>query len=126
MNRLSFGNKAALSEFNRIIDHIFQGLRKTLSYFDDLIIHGATKEECQENLELCLGMLKKYSIHLNRKKCSLFQERIEYFGHVIEFNKISKSPDKIRATIDMPRPSNVEGLRRFSRDGHLLLTISAK
>jgi hypothetical protein len=39
-----------------------------------------------------------------------FQERIEYLGHVIEFNKISKSPKKVRAIIDMPRPSDVEGL----------------
>jgi hypothetical protein len=53
MNRLSFGIKTAPSEFNRIIDQI-QGIPKTLSYFDDLIIHGATKEECQKNLELCL------------------------------------------------------------------------
>lgn len=113
MNRLSFGIKTAPSEFNRIIDQILQGLPKTLSYFDDIIVHGATKEECRNNLELCFQRLKKYDLHLNKKKCSLFQERIEYLGHIIEFNKISKSPQKIRAVVDMPRPSNVEELRRF-------------
>jgi hypothetical protein len=113
MNRLSFGIKTAPSEFNRIIDQILQGLPKTLSYFDDLIIHGATKEECQKNLEMCLQRLKKYDLHLNRGKCSFFQERVEYLGHVIEANKILKSPEKTRAITDMPRPSDVEGLRRF-------------
>jgi hypothetical protein len=48
-------------------------------------------------------------------KFSLFQERIEYFEQFTEFNKISKSPEKIRAIIDMPRPSDVEELRRFFR-----------
>jgi hypothetical protein len=52
MNRLSFGIKTAPSEFNRIIDRILESLPKRLSYFHDLIIHGATKEECQKNLEL--------------------------------------------------------------------------
>jgi hypothetical protein len=112
MNQLSFGNNTAPSEFNRIINQILQGLPKTLSYFDDLIIHGATKVECQKNLELSLQRLKKYDLRFNRKKYS-FQERLEYLGHIIEFNKISKSPEKIRAKIDMPRPSDVEGLRRF-------------
>jgi hypothetical protein len=50
--------------------------------------------------------LKKYDLHLNRNKCS-FQKRIEC-------NKISKSPEKIRAIIDMPGPSDVEGLLDFS------------
>jgi hypothetical protein len=36
-------------------------------------------------------------------------------GHVIEFNKTLKSAEKIRAIIDMPRPSDVEGLCRFLR-----------
>jgi hypothetical protein len=44
MNRLSFGIKTAPNEFNRIIDQILQGLPKTLSYFDDLIIHDTTKD----------------------------------------------------------------------------------
>jgi hypothetical protein len=50
MNQLSFGIKTAPTEINSIIDQILQALPKTLSYFDDLIIHGATKEEYQKNL----------------------------------------------------------------------------
>ncbi len=113
MNRLSFGIKTAPSEFNRVIDQILQGLPKTMSYFDDIIVHGTTKAECQKNLDQCLQRLKKYDLHLNRNKCSFFQEQIEYLGHVVEFNKISKSPEKVKAIMEMPRPSNVEELRRF-------------
>lgn len=46
MNRLSFGIKTASSEFNRIIDQVLSGLQGVSSYFDDIIIHGETKEEC--------------------------------------------------------------------------------
>jgi len=41
----------------------------------------------------------------------LFQERIEILGHIIEFNKISKSPEKITA---QDAKANIEDdVRRF-------------
>ena len=46
MNRLSFGIKTASSEYNRIIDQILRDIPKTESYFDDIIVHGRTMEEC--------------------------------------------------------------------------------
>lgn len=46
MNSLSFGIKTAPSECNRIIDQILQGLPKTISYFDDIIVHGESMQEC--------------------------------------------------------------------------------
>jgi hypothetical protein len=119
MNQLSFGIKTASSEFNHIIDHILQGLPKTLSYFDDPIIHGATKEKCQKKLELCLRRLKKYDLNLNQKKCSLSQERIEYF------NKIYKSPRKISNNL-YSKTFRYGRITPISRDDHLLLTVSAK
>lgn len=113
MNRLSFGIKTAPSEFNRILDQILHGLNKTISYFDDIVIHGVTKEECRNNLINCLKRLREFDLHLNKKKCSFFKQRIEYLGYVIEYNKISKSPSKTAAITKMPRPTNIEELRRF-------------
>lgn len=95
MNKLSFGIKTAPSEFNQIMEQILAGLKKTRTYFDDIIIHGATKEECQQNLYACLQRLRKYALHLNRHKCLFFQQEIEYLGHITGFNKISKSPKKV-------------------------------
>lgn len=113
MNRLSFGIKTAPSEFNRIIDQILRDIPKTLSYFDDILVHGSTLKECQTNLELCLQQLQKYNLHLNTTKCSFFQREVEYLGHTVRFNEISKSTRKIKAIVDMPRPTNTDDVRRF-------------
>lgn len=113
MNRLSFGIKTAPSEFNRILSQILRGLSKTEQYFDDIIIHGSTIQECAENLRSCLQRLQEHDLHVNRNKCSFFNEKIEYLGHIIELNKISKSPGKVQAIKEMPRPANVDDLRRF-------------
>lgn len=50
INRLSFGIKTAPSDFNRIIDQVLSGLQGVSSYFDNIIIHGETKEKCQQRL----------------------------------------------------------------------------
>lgn len=113
VNRLSFGIKVAPAEFNRVGDQILRGLTKTIAYFDDIIVHRKTLEECRTNLYACLQRLSEYDLHLNKKKCSFFQTHIEYLGHVVQHNKISKSPSKTKAIIDMPRPKNIQELRRF-------------
>ncbi|KAJ8869536.1 hypothetical protein PR048_028527 [Dryococelus australis] len=99
-------------EFNRIIDQILREVPKTMSYFYD-IVYGPTREECQHNLIACLDQLQKFYLYLNQQKCSLFQEQIEYLGYDIEFNKILKSPGKVAAIVDMPRPKSTEDVRRF-------------
>ncbi|XP_058984137.1 uncharacterized protein K02A2.6-like [Musca domestica] len=68
MNRLSFGIKTAPSEFNRVLDQILQGLEGTISYFDDIIIHGATINECECRLIKCLEVLQTNQLHVNRNK----------------------------------------------------------
>uniref|UniRef100_A0A146LPF7 RNA-directed DNA polymerase n=1 Tax=Lygus hesperus TaxID=30085 RepID=A0A146LPF7_LYGHE len=113
MNRLSFGIKTAPSEFNRILSQILNGLTKVEAYFDDIICHGASMEECTNNLISCLERLKENDLHLNKNKCSFFKESINYLGHIVSYNKIQKSPEKIQAVSNMPRPKNAEELRRF-------------
>ncbi|KAJ8878861.1 hypothetical protein PR048_019450 [Dryococelus australis] len=113
LHRLSFGIKTAPSEFNRIIEQILRDVPKTMSYFDYIIVHRSTREECQHNLIAYLDQLQKFDLHLNQPKCSLFQEQIEYLGHFIEINKISKSPGKVAAIVDMPRPKSAEDVRIF-------------
>lgn len=83
MLRLSFGIKTASTEFNRILDQIFQGVEGTISYFYDIVIHGAAWIQCEERLIKCLERLNKYQLHLNKRKCEYFKPQIKYFGYVV-------------------------------------------
>lgn len=113
VNRLSFGIKTAPAEFNRIIDQILKDIPKTEYYFDDIIVHGETREECRTNLIKCLERLQKFDLHVNRKKCEFFSQKINFLGHVIEHNRIHKSPEKVEAVNSMKRPGKVDELRTF-------------
>lgn len=113
MNRLSFGIKTAPAEFNRIIDQILRDIPKTESYFDDIVIHGESMAECRANLRACLYQLQKFDLHLNVSKCTFFEEKIEFLGHTIEYNKVQKSQSKVTAILKIPQPKSVEEVRRF-------------
>ena len=113
MNRLSFGIKSAPSEFNRILDQILSNLDGTMSYYDDIIIHGPTFEICKRRLLACLERLKKFDLHLNRAKCVFFQTQVQYLGYCISHNKISKCPKKVEAIVKMPVPQSPDELHRF-------------
>lgn len=113
MNRLSFGIKTAPSEFNRIIDQVLSGLQGVSSYFDDIIIHGETKEECQQRLIETLERLQQYNFHINIKKCDFFKEEIAYLGYIVKNNTIKKDPRKVEAILEAPSPKNVDELRQF-------------
>jgi len=113
INRLNFGIKTAPAIFNKILAKILAGVPKIELYFDDIVVHGTTLEECTHNLRLCLQALHKNDLHLNKEKCEFFKTSISYLGYVIEYNKIMKSPEKIEAVQKMPRPQNVKEVRSF-------------
>ena len=73
-----------------------------MSYFDEIVVYGKTKEECEKYLFACLEKLRKYNLHVNMKKCIFFQTQIECLGHEVENKKILKSPSKIEAIACMP------------------------
>ncbi|GBN76462.1 Uncharacterized protein K02A2.6, partial [Araneus ventricosus] len=101
MIRFNFRIKISPDVFNRIIDQILNGLPKTIAYFDDIVVHGKTKDQCSKNLFACLERLREYVLHLNIKKYTFFQARIEYLGHVVEKHKISRSASEIEAIIQI-------------------------
>ncbi|KAG5333132.1 GVQW3 protein, partial [Acromyrmex heyeri] len=39
---------------------------KTEAYFDDIIVHGATREECMQNLCACLQRFQELNLHKNK------------------------------------------------------------
>ncbi|XP_063904729.1 uncharacterized protein K02A2.6-like [Zophobas morio] len=101
MNRPFFGIKTAPSEFNRILDQILQGLEGTLSYFDDIIIHGSSLEDCKKRLINCFERLKTYNLQINRGKCDFFKKEIQYLGIIISYNQISNIPSKHSCDLDL-------------------------
>ena len=46
-------------------------------------------------------------------KCEFFKEQVSYCGHIISEEGLIKSPDRVKAIRNAPRPENISQLRSF-------------
>ena len=78
-----------------------------------MIISGKTDEEHLANLNAVLEHLEKFGLRANMDKCEFFKEQVSYCGHIISEEGLKKSPDKVKAIRNAPRPENISQLRSF-------------
>ena len=78
-----------------------------------MIISGKTNDEHLANLGAVLERLERFGLRANLEKCEFFKEQVTYCGHVISEEGLRKSPDKVNAVLNAPKPENVQQLRSF-------------
>ena len=80
---------------------------------DDVLVHGKTKQEHDNNLQPVLQRLQKAGITLNIDKCAFAQGRVNFLGHVIDARGVRPDPDKVIAIQEVQPLENVADVRRF-------------
>ena len=82
---MPFGLVRAPRTFQRLMDKVIRGLehRIALAYLDDIIVYGATQDECITNLLIVFERLAAAHLKLKPKKCMLFATEVNYLGQVI-------------------------------------------
>ena len=89
------------------------GLKSVVCLIDDVLVHGVTQEEHDENLLAVLNRIQQAGLTLNKEKCIFGTKSIKFLGQAVDANGIKPDPDKIIAINDMPQPTNITELRRF-------------
>ncbi|XP_056135399.1 uncharacterized protein K02A2.6-like, partial [Lampris incognitus] len=110
-NRLPFGIASAPALFQKAMDQVLVGLPFTHCYLDDILVSGPDEEIHLKALDDVLTRLEEYGLHVKKDKCMFFQESVEYLGHIIDAAGLHKSPEKERAVVEAPAPTNVSQLR---------------
>jgi hypothetical protein len=82
-------------------------------FIDDILIYSRTTEEHDEHLHLVLQCLREHKLYGKLSKCSFYQSRIHYLGHVISGEGIAVDPTKVEAIMEWPAPMNVTEVRSF-------------
>jgi len=80
-----FGLTCAPSVFQRLMDRVLCGLtyETCLVYLDDIIVFSPDFDSHVERLEEIYRRLRAANLKLHIKKCSLFQQRVHFLGHVL-------------------------------------------
>ncbi|XP_045536272.1 uncharacterized protein K02A2.6-like [Papilio machaon] len=111
--RLVFGLSSAPAIFQRAMETVLSGLDGVLCLLDDILITGRNREEHLTRLSSVLQRLEDAGLTLQKEKCEFFKDEISYLGYVINKNGLKKSPEKVKAILNAPRPSNVSQLQSF-------------
>jgi hypothetical protein len=93
--------------FHEYLDKFFQ------VFIDDILIYSQMTEEHDKNLCLVLQCLRENKLYRKLSKCSFYQSRIHYLGHVISNEGITVDPAKVEAIMEWPEPTNVPEVRSF-------------
>lgn len=110
--RLPFGITSASEIFERKMAEILHDIEGVASFQDDVIVVGKTEAEHDERLAKVLKRLNDRGLRLNKAKCEIKKEEIDFLGH--RFNKHGAKPDpnKVKAIKNMESPANLAELRR--------------
>jgi len=103
---LSFGVANAPSQFARIMELVMSGLTYDvcLVYLDDILIFSKTFDEHLDRLATVFDRLDRYALKLKPSKCSLFQRKVSFLGHIVSGCGIECDPDKIASIATWPTP----------------------
>ena len=113
--RLSFGLKNAPGAFQREMQEILKEFdtKQVVVYIDDILIMSRNFKEHVELVDAVLGALIRHGVKIKPSKCTWFKHEVEFLGHNVGRDGITKSDKYIKDVVDFPKPSNVKELRSF-------------
>jgi hypothetical protein len=80
---------------------------------DDILIYSKSEEEHEHHLRMVLQVLREHQLYAKLSKCSFYQKKIHYLGHIISKDGIAVDLEKIEAIREWSVPKNVTEVRSF-------------
>ena len=77
-------------------------------YIDDMLVKSTTTELHIAHLSEAFQILREYNMKLNPSKCAFRVSARKFLGFIVNNRGIEANPDKIKAVLDMPPPSNIK------------------
>jgi hypothetical protein len=112
---MPFGLTNAPATFQGLINHLlYDHLDEfVVAYLDDILIYSQTREEHVKHVNQVLERLAKEDLTVKPEKCEFFTQETEFLGHLITPEGLQMHPDKIKAILEYPRPTNQKEILAF-------------
>ena len=81
-------------------------------YLNDILVSGKDAEDHLRNLQKLSDRLHSKGLRCNKEKCFFAQPQVEYLGHLLQRDGISKNKN-VDAVLSMPTPKDVSSLQPF-------------
>ena len=107
-----FGVAPAPEIYQREMERLLEGVPVEI-FVDDFLTHAHDREEMDEKLTMVLERSREVGLKFNPDKLKLRVDKVNYVGHTLTSQDLQPDPEKIRAIVDMPSPSDKEGVQRL-------------
>ena len=111
--RMPMGIKSAPEVYQRRMEQAFEGLPGVKVIMDDIITQGCNKEEHDAQQRAVLQRARDNNLRLKKSKCHIGQVEVKFHGHVFTKDGLKTDPEKVRAVVEMPRPTDQAGVKRL-------------
>ncbi|XP_030853177.1 uncharacterized protein K02A2.6-like [Strongylocentrotus purpuratus] len=117
--RLPFGLNASAEIFQKKLQQALDGLDGIECVADDIILFGVgdNREQAEKDhdrkLEALLQRCRDKGIKLNQKKSVLKATSIPFLGHIVTDKGLKVDPEKVKAILEMPNPSDPTEVQRL-------------
>lgn len=113
--RLPFGLTNAPATFQRAIYMLLAGVkwRTCLVYLDDVVVFSPSAEQHLRDLEEVFQLLDRGGVSLKAAKCFLFQDQVEYLGHVVGKGELRVNNKNLVGLQQAQTPRTKRHLRSF-------------
>ena len=113
--RMSFGLCNAPATFSRVMNLVLRGLtwNIALAFLDDVVVLGTSFSDHVKNLRQVLERFRDYKLKLKPKKCSFFQQRVEFLGREVDGSGLHLKEEHVNAVVGWPTPTCTKEVEQF-------------
>lgn len=112
---MPFGLCNAPATFQHFVNNIFQDYLDNLIivYLDDILVFSTTLEIHRAHIKKVITIPRTHGLYVKAEKCNFEKESIQFLGLVISTKGVAMDPQKVKAILDWPAPSDKKGVQRF-------------
>jgi hypothetical protein len=117
--RMPFGISSASEVFQRKMHELIEGLDGVEVVADDFVIYGKglTDDQARADhgwrLVAFLQRCREHHVVLSKDKIRQRQTNAPFIGHIAKPDSLSIAPERVKALLAMPEPTDVPAVRRF-------------
>uniref|UniRef100_A0A673W9M9 Gypsy retrotransposon integrase-like protein 1 n=1 Tax=Salmo trutta TaxID=8032 RepID=A0A673W9M9_SALTR len=117
--KLPFGVSVAPEVYQRKQHELLRGLSGVEPIADDILVVGCgdsdEEAECDHDAKLLALMVRcrQVKLRLSIKKLQFKVPEVRFHGHILSSTGLKADPEKVKAVLEMPHPSDVKAVQRF-------------
>ena len=117
--RMPFGINSAPEVWQQKMNEIVENLPGIEVIADDLLVIGngdSTEEAVKDHdakLQRLLLKAREVGLKFNAEKLKLRKSEVRYMGHLLTAEGLKIDPEKVKALLEMPAPTDKDGVKRL-------------